>query len=173
MLTTLLYVHHCSFKTAYFCKPYHQTIRYVTFVIWSCDTASNLREAWIKVDCFCATTSANSCSRVHAVWWAWSRIDVGKRPKNRRAETAYLGTLRALRLLEGELVNLRLQERSCLDCCNSPLATTRRNMSTLIILCHVNTFAASLSPMWTTPRAFLLRQRFSGNNARVRRWGRC
>ena len=38
--------------------------------------------------------------------------------KNRRAETAYLGALRALKLLEGES-NPRLLERSCLDCLNS------------------------------------------------------
>ena len=66
--------------------------------------------------------------------------------------------MRALKLLEGGLVNPRLQERSCWDCWNSDAVVAltlvvqstavvyRSNMSALIVLCHVNFYMEPVAP---------------------------
>ena len=83
--------------------------------------------------------------------------------KNRRAETAYLGTMRALKLLEGELAYPRLQERSCWDCWNSDalvaLTLVAQSMvQSIATTCQLQLFCAMLITMWSPwlPEAFLL-----------------
>ena len=163
MLTTLSYVHHCSFKTAYFCKSYHQTILYVTCVVWSCDTASNLKRyrlqltalaTWrLRIVVLVCTQSGGS--GLAATWrtvgqrlriwalcgrWSFSKVSLIRDFRNGLVGIVGIPTPWLLRRL---WLSLLLPLVKC---------TSHLIMSDLIVICSVNFYSEPVAPWGVPPK---------------------